>query len=81
MRQVARFQGFWDLLALRSPEIFGSGMCDRIAGLYHVLSVFVVRCVVDTGTPSAAAIFLLPKPRVAMRSMAKRSSADRTTLL
>ena len=39
------------------------------------------RCVVDTGTPSAAAIFLLPKPRVAMHSMAKRSSSDRTMLL
>ena len=24
------------------PEIFGVGMCDRTAGLYHVLSVSVV---------------------------------------
>ena len=38
------------------------------------------RCVVDSGTPSASAIFLLPRPCVAMRS-AKRSSADRTMLL
>ena len=38
------------------------------------------RFVVDSGTPSAAAIFLALKPRVAVRSMAKRSSADRTML-
>ena len=36
---------------------------------------------VASGTPSAAAIFLLPNPRVAMRSMAKRFSVDRTMLL
>ena len=34
----------------------------------------------DSGTPSAGAIFLAPKPRVAMRSMAKRSSVDNTML-
>ena len=39
------------------------------------------RFVVASGTPSAAAIFLLPNPRVAMRSMAKRSPVDRTMLL
>ena len=38
------------------------------------------RFVVDCGTPSATAIFLALKPRVAMRSIAKRSSADRTML-
>ena len=45
MRQGARFQGFWDLLAhseVEGPEIFGTGMCDRTAEFYHVLSVFVV---------------------------------------
>ena len=34
-RKGARFRGFWDLLdhlRLRSPEIFGTGMCDRTAG-------------------------------------------------
>ena len=45
MSQGARFQGFWDLLAHfeRWPEIFGTGMCDRTAGFYHVSSVFVVK--------------------------------------
>ena len=38
------------------------------------------RFVVASGTPSAAAIFLAQEPRVAMRSMAKRSSVDRTML-
>ena len=33
------------------------------------------------GKPSVVAIFLAPWPRVAMRSMAKRSSVDRTKLL
>ena len=37
MSRGARFQGF-----LRRVEIFGAGMCDRTAGFYHVLSVFVV---------------------------------------
>ena len=36
--------------------------------------------VVASGTPSAAAVYLAPKPRFAMRSTAKRSSADRTML-
>ena len=27
---------------VEGPEIFGSGMCDRTAGFYHVLSVSVV---------------------------------------
>ena len=39
------------------------------------------RFVVASGTPNAAAIFLLPNPRVAMRSMAKRSPVDRSMLL
>ena len=30
------------MLRLRGTEIFGSGMCDRTAGFYQVLSVFVV---------------------------------------
>ena len=51
---------------------------DTQAGLRAAWSPDVV---VDCGKPSAAAIFLLPKPRVAMRSMSKRSSADRTMLL
>ena len=38
------------------------------------------RFVVDCGKPSVVAIFLAPKPRVAMRSMTKRSSVDRTML-
>ena len=29
-------------IAPGEPEIFGTGMCDRTAGFYHVLSVFVV---------------------------------------
>ena len=36
------------------------------------------RFVVDCGKPNAVAMFLAPKPRVAMRSMAKRSSVDVT---
>ena len=32
----------------------------------------LLNCIVDSGAPSDATIFLLPKPRVAMRSMAKR---------
>ena len=38
-------QGFWDFSShfeVEGPEIFGTGMCDRTAGFYHVLSVFVV---------------------------------------
>ena len=45
MRQGARFQGFRDSLAhfeVEVPEIFGSGICHKIAGFYHVLSVSVV---------------------------------------
>ena len=38
------------------------------------------RFVVDCGKPSVVAIFLATKPRVAVRSMAKRSSVDRTML-
>ena len=38
------------------------------------------RFVVECGTPSVVAMFLAPKPRVAMRPMAKRSSVDRTML-
>ena len=30
------------ILRLRGAEIFGTAMCDRTAGFYHVLSVFVV---------------------------------------
>ena len=32
----------WPILMLRGVEIFGAGMCDRTAGFYHVLSVFMV---------------------------------------
>ena len=45
MSRGARFQGFWDFSAhfeVEGVEIFGAGMCDRTAGFYHVLSVFVV---------------------------------------
>ena len=38
------------------------------------------RFVVDSGTPSASAIFLLPRPWAALFSMAKSSSAERTIL-
>ena len=36
------FRTSWPILRLSCPEIFGTGMCDRTAGFYHVLSVFVV---------------------------------------
>ena len=39
----SRFFGtLWPILRLRGPEIFGTGMCGRTAGFYHVLSVSVV---------------------------------------
>ena len=39
----SRFLGpLGPFLRLRGPEIFGTGMCDRTAGFYHVLSVSVV---------------------------------------
>ena len=45
MRRGARFQSFWDPLVhfeVEGPRIFGTEMCDRTAGFYHVLSVLVV---------------------------------------
>ena len=39
----SRFSGSLILiLRIREPESFDTGMCDRTAGFYHVLSVFVV---------------------------------------
>ena len=38
----------WPILRIRGPEIFGTGMCDRTAGFYHVLSVFVLSVSVES---------------------------------
>ena len=46
----SRFLGPLGPFEVEGPEIFGTGMCDRTAGFYHVLSVFVV-LTVSVGVP------------------------------
>ena len=64
--------------AMESNDVLMTCFCPMLRDTER--SLRSQRFVVASGTPSAAAIFLAPKPRVAMRSMAKRSSVDRTML-
>ena len=43
---------------VEGPEIFGSGMCDRTAGFYHVLSVSVVPSVSVESAMESNDVFL-----------------------
>ena len=68
--------------AMESNDVFLRCVFERhdVKSQDHCSKKLPTASLSDCGKPSVVAIFLAPKPRVAMRSMAKRSSVNRTML-
>ena len=80
-------EGVWSVSVVLSVSVEGAMECQmRVNDVFCTISpsqrgLCDHRFVIDSGTLSASAILLLPRPRAAICSMAKSTSAERTILV